>query len=171
MPPRTTARGGRKAPVNAATSFEVPSVQEKPTRGLKASGVGTRSLRRLYSRSTSALNWGLCAYRVFSSRMPYWICTFGVRRHESPSATAPVYWLVLRSNAVSCRVNDAGRPASKSASELNANVPSKLFARFCCVAPYCNSVVSLTRCLLASSNQDRVFCAVPPTVRDSPNNP
>ena len=35
MPPRTTARGPRTAPSNAATWLAVPSVYENPMRGLK----------------------------------------------------------------------------------------------------------------------------------------
>ena len=41
IPPRTTALGLRAAPVNAAISFDSPTVHENPTRGLTLMGVGT----------------------------------------------------------------------------------------------------------------------------------
>src|SRR3954465_12127112 len=45
IPPRTTARGPRTAPSNAATCGASPIVFENPRRGLKYTRFGTTSLR------------------------------------------------------------------------------------------------------------------------------
>jgi hypothetical protein len=58
---------------------------------------------------------------------------------------------------VSVRLNDDGTPASRSASELKTKVPSRLDARSCVLALYWSSVESFSRCLFASSNQERSF--------------
>ena len=89
-----------------------------------------------------------------------------MRRYESPRATEPVKAPLLRWRVESVRLYDAGRPSSRSSSELKKKVPSRLLAGSCVLPLYCSSVVSLTRCLLASSNQERLFCTVPPTVRE-----
>ena len=62
----------------------------------------------------------------------------------------------------SWRVNDAGVPASRSASELKREVPSSFVVRSCAYWSRRSSVVSLSRCLLFSLNHDSVFiaCAV-----------
>src|SRR5215475_13127726 len=89
--------------------------------------------------------------------MPYWIWRSCVRRYESPIDSAPATWPVDRWRAVSVRLNAAARPASRSSSELNVNVPSRFDARFCVFALYDPSVDNLMRCLFASSNHDSVF--------------
>src|SRR5258705_6529512 len=118
MPPRTTARGLRTAPSNAAICAAVPYVQEKPMRGLRYSLFGVTSFRAPKICSTSALYVGTALNRLASSRSPYWICRLLVRRYESPSAspavTAPALWMRLSSE----RVKNAGRFAARSASEL-----------------------------------------------------
>ena len=111
--------------------------------------------------STSGLNAGAAVKWLPSTRTPYWICRSGVRRYESPSESAPVNCPVERWRAVSVRVNDAGRPASRSPSELKVKVPSRLVAWSCVLPLNRSSVVSLMRCLLASSNQESVFWNVP----------
>src|SRR5687768_14507963 len=98
--------------------------------------------------------------------MPYWICTSWVRRQESPSAMEPVNWPEDRRRAVSVRLYDAGSPASRSSSELKKKLPNK-FDDWSCVLPLnCSSVVSLMRCLFASSNHERLFCTVALDERD-----
>src|SRR5688572_6557423 len=165
-PPRTTARGPRNAPMKAAMSCDWPSVHENPTRGLNANGVGRRSLRRPNVDSTAGLNCGCSRYRVASTRTPYWICKSCVLRYESPSAIDAETWPVDRSRARNVRLNDAGRPSSRSSSELNEKVPSR-FAEGSCLLALCrSSVVSLIRCLFALSNQESVFCSVLLVVRD-----
>ena len=118
MPPRTTARGLRTAPSNAAICGAVPYVHEKPMRGLRYSLFGVTSLRAPKICSTSALYVGTALNRLASRRRPYWICRLLVRRYESPSAsaavTAPALWMRLSSE----RVKNAGRFAARSASEL-----------------------------------------------------
>src|SRR4051812_4504181 len=118
MPPRTTARGLRTAPSNAAICGAVPYVHEKPMRGLTYSLFGVTSFRAPKICSTSALYAGTALKRFASRRRPYWICRLLVRRHESPRAsaavTAPALWIRLSSE----RVKNAGRFAARSASEL-----------------------------------------------------
>src|SRR5687768_15135078 len=72
IPPRTTARGVRDAPLNAEISCDSPTVHENPTRGLRLMGVGTRSLRRPKAASTAGLKVGVFVYRLASTRRPYW---------------------------------------------------------------------------------------------------
>jgi len=63
--------------------------------------------------------------------------------------------VVVRGKSV--RLNDAGWPAWRSDSELNANEPSRLLVVFCENALRCSSVVNLIRCLLLALNHDRAF--------------
>src|SRR4051812_32591326 len=70
-PPRHTARGARNAPVNAAISFDWPSVFENPMRGLSTNGVGMRSLRRPNTRSTFELKSGIVVKWLASTRRLY----------------------------------------------------------------------------------------------------
>jgi hypothetical protein len=58
IPPRTTARGPRTAPANPAICAAVPSVHEKPMRGLMYSRFGTWSLRVPNVLSMTGLNAG-----------------------------------------------------------------------------------------------------------------
>src|SRR5262245_55023925 len=62
-------------------------------------------------------------------------------------------------------------PASRSSSELNVNVPSRLLVGSCVLALYCTSVLSLMRCLFASSNHDNEFCSVALVERDDELSP
>src|SRR5437763_36209 len=63
MPPRTTARGLRTAPSNAAICGAVPYVHEKPMRGLTYSLFGVTSFRAPKICSTSALYAGTALNR------------------------------------------------------------------------------------------------------------
>src|SRR5580704_3033390 len=65
-PPRTTARGPRTMPSNAASCGASPYVHENPTRGLANKRLGTTSLRRPKIRSTSGLNVGADEKRLAS---------------------------------------------------------------------------------------------------------
>src|SRR4051794_30337124 len=152
-----TARGTRAAPKNAETSCECPTVHEKPARGLSVIGDGATSFRRPNTDSIFGFNVGVVVNRVASTRTPYWNWRSGVRRYESPIATAPSICPVDRSSAVSVREKEAGTPASRSASELKVKVPSRFAAWFCVLPRYPSSVLSLMRCLLALSNHESVF--------------
>src|SRR5688572_33321502 len=92
-----------------------------------------------------------------STRMPYCSCRSSERRYESPRATEAVYWPYERSRTLSVRVKLAGMPASRSSSELKVKVPRRLFDGSVLLPLWRSWVVSLMRCLLASSNQLSVF--------------
>src|SRR3954463_1126982 len=95
-------------------------------RGLAYTRFGVSSLRRPKAASTSGLNSGDAEKWFASRRTPYWICRSGDRLYESPSEMAPVVWLALCTRGDSARVNDAGRFAARSASEVKVKVPSAL---------------------------------------------
>jgi hypothetical protein len=130
-PPRTTARGPRKAPSKAPICGPVPYCHEKPTRGLTNSPFGTRSLRTPSRCSSSALRAGVSRNWLASRRTPYWICSVCDLRYESPSDSAPMSTSALRSRGDSVRVYDTGTPACRSASELYVKVPSRLTVWSC----------------------------------------
>src|SRR4029079_6851613 len=79
---------------------------------------------------------------------------------------APFSWPVERRRAVSVREKDAGNPDSRSDSELNVNVPSRLDDWSDAVLLAFNSVPSLMRGRLALSNQDSVFVKLVLTERE-----
>ena len=143
MPPRSTARGARAAPKNAEISGLEPSVREKPMRGLIVIGDGRRSLRSPKISLDGRVEAGTavkCSRQLAGrtgSAGP------GCADTNRRARCAPVNWPVERRRAVSVRVNDAGMPASRSASELKEKVPSR-FDRLvlrCCSR--CSSVVEL----------------------------
>src|SRR5882672_3528736 len=81
----------------------------------------------------------------------------------------PVVWPRRWNRGVSKRVNDAGRPFSKSSSELKLNEPRRFDDWSVCDIDCLASVVNDRRCLLSMLTQDNEFlnwtseldCAVP----------
>src|SRR6185503_2772565 len=166
MPPRTTARGARAAPLKAAISGVVPYVHANPSRGLTTARLGSAVLEILNRRLTSALAAGESTKWFMSSRAPYVIWRSCVGRYASPSATLPSHSPSCELIVDNCRVNDASRPAARSASELNVKVPSVFDPWSASYPSRRRSVVNFTRCLLSSLNHDSWFVASSTVVVD-----
>src|SRR5512133_2644054 len=131
MPPRTVALGPRNAPSNPPICAPDPYVHENPRRGLREKRFGTLSFATPKICSTCELGVGSDVNRLPSRRTPYVTCKSLFGRYESPSDSAPTYSLSLRLRGDSWRVNVAGRPASRSASELKLKLPRRFNVRSC----------------------------------------